>query len=123
MRMRRRGQPDRTEPGARPSLNSISRRRLAGHKERQMNSRGSRRPALERPRDGAAACAAEPLESRTLLSFGPAGPEFRVNTQLRANQEIGAVASDADGNFVVAWASFAQDAAGGYGVYARRYDR
>src|SRR5262245_58014280 len=62
----------------------------------------------------------------TLLATGfsspllaqPVGPEFQVNTRTGGNQQIPSIASDAQGNFVVAWSSI-QD--GGYGVFARRY--
>ncbi|MEM6784506.1 MAG: hypothetical protein AAF624_12320, partial [Bacteroidota bacterium] len=49
------------------------------------------------------------------------GSEFRVNTTTTNSQRDPAVAMDADGDFVVAWASFAQDGSD-YGVYAQRYD-
>ena len=85
--------------------------------------RRSRSTRGQRARVAAAASAAEALESRTMLSFGADGPEFRVNTHLPFNQMVRAAAADADGDFVVAWSSFGQDPGGGYGVYARRYDR
>jgi len=52
----------------------------------------------------------------------PAGPEFRVNTYTTSAQIAQAVASDAAGNFVVAWISFTQDDGAYAGVYAQRYD-
>src|SRR5206468_3714169 len=64
---------------------------------------------------------AEPLEPRTLLAFTPVGGEFRVNTTTVNQQSQAAVASDGDGDFVVAWTSVAQDNGGGFGVYAQRY--
>ncbi len=69
------------------------------------------------------ALAVERLEPRTLLSVGPFGPEFRVNTDTSDDQEYSAVAMDADGDFVVVWErhhgyGYAHDE----GVYAQRYD-
>ena len=49
------------------------------------------------------------------------GGEFRVNTFTTSNQTRPAVAMDADGDFVVAWESYAQDSSG-FGVYAKRYN-
>jgi hypothetical protein len=49
------------------------------------------------------------------------GPEFRVNTYTTDEQYRPAVASAADGRFVVAWHSFTQDASG-WGVFGQRYD-
>src|SRR5687767_14362256 len=46
--------------------------------------------------------------------------EFRVNTATAGNQQFSRVAADADGDFVVAWASAGQDGSG-RGVYAQRY--
>jgi len=48
------------------------------------------------------------------------GGEFRVNTFTTGGQAGAAVASDADGDFVVAWSSAPQDGSGS-GVYAQRY--
>jgi hypothetical protein len=53
---------------------------------------------------------------------GPAGAEFRVNTYTTNTQEFPAVASDAAGNFVVAWQSFTQDGSSD-GVFAQRYSQ
>ena len=52
---------------------------------------------------------------------GPLGPEFQVNTYTERPGSP-SVATDADGNFVVAWQSHGQD---GHrlGVFARFYDR
>src|SRR5439155_334406 len=50
----------------------------------------------------------------------PRGGEFRVNTYTTGHQTAPAVATDAAGDFVVAWASDGQDG-DGYGVYAQRY--
>ncbi len=48
------------------------------------------------------------------------GSEFRVNTFTTGAQRLPSVALDADGDFVVAWQSAAQDGSG-YGIYAKRY--
>jgi Ca2+-binding RTX toxin-like protein len=50
----------------------------------------------------------------------PLGGEFRVNTIIVDSQHSPAVAMDADGDFVVAWSSYAQDADGS-DVHVRRY--
>lgn len=50
----------------------------------------------------------------------PAGLELRVNTFTSGSQLDPAVATDADGDFVVAWTSAGQDGSGG-GVYAQRF--
>ncbi len=49
------------------------------------------------------------------------GAEFQVNTYTTGTQSPGSVASDADGNFVVAWSSEGQDG-NSWGVFAQRYD-
>ncbi|MEA2708401.1 MAG: hypothetical protein QOF78_1002 [Phycisphaerales bacterium] len=54
------------------------------------------------------------------------GGEFRVNTTTANPQSFSAqmnrsIAMDANGNFVVVWASFGQDG-GGYGIYAQRFN-
>ncbi len=49
------------------------------------------------------------------------GTEFPVNTYTTNHQSQSSVAMDANGNFVVAWASDGQDG-DGFGVYARRYN-
>jgi hypothetical protein len=51
----------------------------------------------------------------------PVGDEFRVNSYTTDEQEYASVASDADGNFVVVWHSYSQDA-GSIGVFGQRYD-
>jgi len=48
------------------------------------------------------------------------GAEFQVNTYTTGSQYNPAVAADADGNFVVVWASFGQDGSGP-GVFGQRY--
>src|SRR5690242_4695077 len=60
----------------------------------------------------ATAYVAEPLEQRVLLSFAAIGPEFPVNATTAGNQNESAVAADADGDFVVAWQSNGNTAAG-----------
>jgi hypothetical protein len=49
------------------------------------------------------------------------GGEFRVNSTVANNQYDASVGMDANGNFVVAWSSDAQDGSGA-GVYAQRYN-
>ena len=48
------------------------------------------------------------------------GSEFRVNTVTANDQDAPSVATDDNGNFVVAWNSNLQDGSG-WGVYAQRY--
>ena len=51
------------------------------------------------------------------------GGEFRVNTLTTHEQDLPRLAMDADGDFVIAWESFAQVGDGdGDGVFARRFD-
>jgi hypothetical protein len=57
---------------------------------------------------------------RYASSGTPLGPEFQVNTFTPSNQATPSVASDALGNFVVVWRSFAQDGSG-YGVFGQRF--
>lgn len=64
---------------------------------------------------------AEALEPRTLLALSPAGPEFRANLFTLNSQWSAATAMDGDGDFVIAWHSYAQDGSS-FGVYARRYN-
>src|SRR5688572_13297493 len=68
--------------------------------ERSPRTRSSREAPV-----GIEACAVEALEARALLSFGPAGPEFRVNTNPTNHSfpPAPAAAMDADGDFVVVW--------------------
>lgn len=58
-------------------------------------------------------------------------PEFQVNTIVARDQKWSTVAMDADGDFVITWTSYGQDAPGssyGYGaggmngIFARRFD-
>ncbi len=51
----------------------------------------------------------------------PRGAEFHVNTYTTDNQWKPSLASDAAGNFVVAWESTGQDG-DSWGVFAQRYD-
>src|SRR5690349_14393714 len=89
-----------------------------------MNRKSLFRRRRCRPRDlnhaPAETVRAESLEPRTLLAFGLLGPEFRVNTTTAGDQVGAAIASDALGNFVVAWQGPGADPASTE-VYARRY--
>jgi len=51
---------------------------------------------------------------------GPVGPEFRVNSFTTFAQRWPSVAGDASGNFVVVWASQAQDGSD-RGIFGQRY--
>ncbi len=53
-------------------------------------------------------------------SGDPAGTEFQVNTFTAGQQDYATVASAANGDFVVVWASDQQDG-GGFGIFGRRY--
>ena len=53
----------------------------------------------------------------------PLGDEFRVNSTLAGLQTGPSVATDADGNFIVAWEEVAVSRGDRAGVFARRYDR
>ena len=66
------------------------------------------------------------FEDRTLFSATPLVAELLVNTDTTGAQQVHveaqqAVATDAAGNFVVAWTSNGQDGSGN-GVYAQRFD-
>jgi hypothetical protein len=50
------------------------------------------------------------------------GSEFRVNTTTADDQQHPAVAMDVNGNFMVVWASYDQDAAGTWGIYKQEYN-
>lgn len=68
----------------------------------------------------------ESLEDRTVPSLSVVGSEFAINTTTADTQQTfaqspQAVATDANGNFIVVWSSNKQDG-NGQGVYARRYD-
>lgn len=47
--------------------------------------------------------------------------EFHVNTFTTNAQILPAVAADADGDFIITWTSFTQDAAMGSGIFAQHY--
>lgn len=49
------------------------------------------------------------------------GTEFRVNSYTTGTQREPVVGSDADGDFVVVWESFAQDSSGA-DLFGQRYD-
>ncbi|MDZ4689197.1 MAG: cadherin domain-containing protein [Planctomycetaceae bacterium] len=49
------------------------------------------------------------------------GGEFLVNTYTTDRQQNSTVAMDADGDFVITWASYALDGSG-FGIFAQRYD-
>ncbi|HZM27208.1 MAG TPA: hypothetical protein VFB89_07615 [Gemmatimonadales bacterium] len=57
---------------------------------------------------------------RYASSGAPLGPEFRANSFTTDNQFAPNVASDASGNFVVVWTSYAQDGSSS-GVFGQRY--
>jgi hypothetical protein len=61
----------------------------------------------------------ESLEPRTLLAFAPVGPEFQVNATTAGTQLYPDVASDADGDLVVAWYG---EGVSGLGIYARQFN-
>jgi hypothetical protein len=48
----------------------------------------------------------------------PKGEEFQVNTSSADDQRGASIAMDADGDFVIAWSRYHDDA----GIYAQRYD-
>ena len=54
-------------------------------------------------------------------SGAPLTSEIQVNVHTTGNQSTAAVAMESDGDFVVAWSSFGQDAPGSFGTYARRF--
>src|SRR5207248_2842003 len=51
----------------------------------------------------------------------PLGAEFQVNTTTDSDQTSPAVASDSQGNFIIAWQAKNQDGSG-WGIIGRRYD-
>lgn len=57
----------------------------------------------------------------SIAGIAPAGGEFQVNTFTTNFQQYPQVATDAAGNFIVAWTSEGQDGSDA-GVYARRYN-
>jgi hypothetical protein len=52
----------------------------------------------------------------------PLGAEFRVNSYTTDHEAYPAVASDANGNFVVVWSSYGGQDGSGTGVFGRRFD-
>ncbi len=77
---------------------------------------------VEAKRNSARQHQLERLEARRLLSDVIAvGPEFRVNSHTPNRQDTASAAMDADGDFVVAWSSLAQEGSS-YGVFAQRYN-
>ncbi len=50
------------------------------------------------------------------------GEEFQVNTYTTSSQGRAAVATSADGNFMVVWQTWAEQDGSGSAVFARRYD-
>jgi hypothetical protein len=58
---------------------------------------------------------------RKYSATGMSQASGRANTYTTGNQESPAVASDANGNFVIVWQSNRQDGSGG-GIFGRRYD-
>src|SRR5262245_14678825 len=51
----------------------------------------------------------------------PAGPEFRVNTYTTGHKFSAFVASQASGDFVVAWTSYGQDGSASGNVFGQRF--
>jgi hypothetical protein len=62
----------------------------------------------------------EVLESRKLLHAFAVGPELPVSP-INGDNHAAAVATDSDGDFVVAWTSYGDDG-DGYGIFAQRYN-
>jgi hypothetical protein len=53
----------------------------------------------------------------------PRGPEFRVNTETYGTQEAPAVASDPEGDFVIAWTGLDEDGRSfAFDIFAQRYE-
>lgn len=50
------------------------------------------------------------------------GSETLVNTTITGNQQNPKIATDQNGNFVIVWESYGQDAANTYGIYAQRFN-
>ena len=82
--------------------------------------------AARKPRWSERALFVEGLESRTLLSTPPVGPEFQVNTTALGNQTLRtnqrSVAMNAAGDFVVLWESDWAAPAPGPLLYAQRFN-
>ncbi|MBI1345433.1 hypothetical protein GC163_04010 [bacterium] len=103
---------------------------MVRHWLRALRSRGlsqfRARRERRQPRPLQVPALTQAYEPRLLLSASPVGSEFQVNTFTTSAQSLyiessQSIATDADGNFVVTWASFAQDG-NGYGIFAQRYD-
>jgi phosphoheptose isomerase len=62
--------------------------------------------------------------ARRFNASGTAGPEFQVNSYTPNSQSLPAIALDADGDFVIVWASDYQDGPGfqSRGVFGRRFN-
>jgi hypothetical protein len=52
----------------------------------------------------------------------PTGGEFKVNTFVTDKQRLSSIAMDDQGDFMIVWQSFGQDAANTYGIYGQRYN-
>jgi hypothetical protein len=86
---------------------------------RHSHSPRSRRRQRSRPHRSVR-LAIEGLEDRELLSVAPVGPEFLVNTFTNHDQSLPSLATDSDGDFIIAWRGFHQDGIP-IGIYAQRY--
>jgi hypothetical protein len=62
------------------------------------------------------------VSSAAARAQAPEGPEFQVNTYTTNNQNQAAVASDANGNFVVVWQSSGGQDGDGNGIFGQRYN-
>src|SRR4051812_24486416 len=63
----------------------------------------------------------ERLESRTFLNAVPVGPDFLVNTTTLGDQLRADVATDPQGDSVVAWATWPNNGAGTYSLLGQRF--
>ncbi|MCZ8192347.1 MAG: DUF4347 domain-containing protein [Microcystis sp. LE19-338.1B] len=97
--------------------------------------RGQTRPAIAMDGDGdfivtwssrdqgPTGHAADQFAQRYNSAGVPQGSEFQVNTSyINGDQGDGAVALDADGDFVITWSSYGVQDGSGDGVYAKRYN-
>ncbi len=87
---------------------------VSGRTERLRPLRLHRRSRLRR-------CLVEQLESRDLLAVSAIGPEVRINSVVTDSQQLPAIATDAEGDYVVTWQSNGQDGSG-FGIFAQRYN-
>jgi hypothetical protein len=63
------------------------------------------------------------VRARRFTSMGGAlASEFQVNTHTSSVQNVSSLAMDGDGDFIVAWTSYAQDGASGGGIFAQRFN-